>query len=84
MSIREIPRSFVYTCDGCKVEHTQENAGGHYANSRPPHWATLKIAREAYDSHGAACADASLERLLCKDCAGKVFAAVNTSLSSRD
>ncbi len=80
MAIREIPRAFVYVCDGCKQEHTQENAGGHYSNSRPPHWANLKIARDAYDFQGAACADASIERLLCEDCATKVFNAVNKSL----
>lgn len=83
MAIQEIPRAFLYVCDGCKAEHKQENAGGHYSNSRPSHWATLKIGREAYDFQGAACADASIERLLCESCATKVFAAVNTAIGGQ-
>lgn len=81
MSIREIPRAFVYVCDGCKTEHTQENAGGHYSHSRPPHWASIKIGRDAYDFQGAAVADGSIERLLCEECATKTIASINAALS---
>ena len=92
MSIREIPRAFVYICDGCSKEHKQENANGHYTDSRPPHWIRLKLARTAYDYQGrtaydyqgAACADASIERLLCEDCSPKVEAAISAAVSSND
>lgn len=43
MAIREVPRSFVYTCDGCGQEHTQAGADGHYTNSTPPLWGRLRI-----------------------------------------
>ena len=42
MTIREIPRSFEYECDGCGSLHVQHNAGGHYTNSRPPEWFALR------------------------------------------
>lgn len=38
MSIREIPKSYLYGCDRCNTEHHQENAHGHYTNSTPPGW----------------------------------------------
>ena len=77
MSIREIPRSFVYTCDACGIEHLQENAGGHYTDSRPPLWERLKLHRTAVDYQGTPCADASIERLLCDRCAAIISKAVN-------
>lgn len=80
MTIREIPRSFLYVCDGCGTEHKQENASGHYFDSRPPHWTRLKLGRTAYDYQGAACADGSIERLLCPDCSSKVANAINAAL----
>jgi len=80
MAIREIPKSYEYTCDGCQFVHIQENASGHYFNSRPPHWASLTFARDAYDYQGAACADATVKRLLCAMCAGKVALAINAAL----
>jgi hypothetical protein len=43
MSIREVPKSYVYTCDVCNAEHVQENANGCYTNSTPPGWSTIKI-----------------------------------------
>lgn len=80
MGIQEIPRAFLYVCDGCGDEHKQENAGGHYSNSRPPHWSNLKIGRDAYDAQGAAVADGSIERLLCTKCGEKAFVAINAAL----
>lgn len=61
MSIREIPKSYEYQCDGCPVTHVQEHAGGHYTNSTPPHWVTV-IIRGGEGSGGGA------EKLLCPDC----------------
>jgi hypothetical protein len=75
--IREIPRAFVCIRDSCKTEHRQENAGGHYTDSRPPHWIRLKIARSAHDYQGYACADASVERLLCDTCADRILGIIN-------
>ncbi len=75
MSVREIAASFEITCDGCKAVVSQ-----HHKN-RPPHWVDLHILRDAYDFQGAAVADASVKRLLCDDCASKVFAAINAALS---
>jgi len=42
MTIKEIPRSYEYTCDKCGAKHNQENASGHYHNSTPPDWLSLK------------------------------------------
>lgn len=81
MGIKEIPRAFLYVCDGCGNEHMQENAGGHYTDSRPARWTRLKLARTAYDYQGAACADGSIERLLCEECSAKVEAAINVALA---
>jgi hypothetical protein len=80
MGIREVPKSYVYTCDGCRKEHTQENASGHYLNSRPKYWSTLKVGRDAYDYQGCAVADGSIERLLCDSCSEKVMKAINKAL----
>lgn len=68
MTIREIPRAFVYECDGCGLEHKQENAGGHYTDSRPDGWGrvTLKYA-----------ANFELERLLCPKCLTRVKDAID-------
>lgn len=77
MAIREIPKQFEYTCDACGTKHLQENAGGHYTDSRPPHWTRLKIARTAYDYQGSACADNSIERLLCPPCSDDIIGAIN-------
>lgn len=40
--IREIPKSFEYTCDRCNTTHRQESAEGHYTESTPPGWMTVK------------------------------------------
>jgi hypothetical protein len=40
--IREIPKSFEYTCDRCGATHRQESAEGHYTESTPPEWLTIK------------------------------------------
>jgi len=60
MDIEEIPRAFRYNCDGCPVYHKQENANGHYPNSTPPRWNTIKVT--------SATSSESFERLFCEDC----------------
>lgn len=75
--IREVPRSFVYECDACGAEHVQENASGHYTNSRPSQWMTLKLERDATDYQGAAVASADVKLLLCLSCGPRISAAVN-------
>lgn len=83
MGITEIPRSFLYTCDGCGEEHKQENAGGHYTESRPPFWSNLIMRRSAYDS-GMAVADASIIKLLCVRCSDRVEYAIKATLPKRE
>ena len=78
MTIREIPRAFEYRCDVCGKTHVQENAGGHYTDSRPDRWARLIIRQDAHDFQGQAVADGSIERLLCDDCRPGIIAAINT------
>lgn len=77
MAIREIPRAFIYACDVCGAEHRQENAGGHYTDSRPPYWVGLIFAQHAYDYQGSAVADGTVKRLLCADCAKEAQELVN-------
>jgi hypothetical protein len=83
MAIREIPKSFEYQCDVCGKTHLQENANGHYTNSRPPHWAWLMVKQDAYDYQGAAVADGSINRLLCDECRPSLVEAVNAWAASR-
>jgi hypothetical protein len=77
MSVHEIPKSFVYACDCCGRQHVQENANGHYSDSRPSGWARLIFRQGAEDFQGAEVADASIERLLCRDCRSVVGNAIN-------
>jgi hypothetical protein len=70
MAIREVPKSFVYTCDMCSEEHVQENAGGHYTNSLPPTWSF---------KHGSI--DEVL--LLCSECAEYMSEAITTVKAGR-
>lgn len=69
MTIEKIPQSFRYICDVCKAVHVQENASGHYTDSRPPYWAWLILAQDAHDYQGTAVADMTAKRLLCGKCA---------------
>lgn len=82
MSIREIPRAFEYTCDGCGAVHLQKNAAGHYTDSRPPHWIRLKIGQTAYDHQNVAVADASVEHLFCEECAGAINMAYDGAIEA--
>jgi hypothetical protein len=77
MPIVEIPKSFRYICDGCGFEHLQENASGHYTDSRPPKWAKLMFARDALDYLGDAAADATIKLLLCPTCQVRVAMLLN-------
>lgn len=63
MAIREIPKSYEYTCDKCSYTHIQENASGHYTNSTPYGWSRLKwrVARDNEDETNL---------LLCMACTG--------------
>jgi RNase P subunit RPR2 len=64
MTIEEIPKSYQYTCDRCGHVHIQTNASGHYSNSTPPHWATVKVV--GYDFK-------SIERLYCEKCSTPIL-----------
>ena len=80
MPVREIPKAYEYECDGCGKKHLQENANGHYTDSRPPRWSRLILKRTAYDHQGSACADATVDRLFCDECTSKVARAINNVL----
>jgi len=80
MAIQEIPKAFLYICDGCGAEHLQKNASGHYTNSTPAHWATLILRQDAYDFQGCAVADGTITRLLCEECTSKATKAINSAL----
>lgn len=45
MTVEEIPRSFKYTCDSCGTYHIQQGSTGHYTESTPPNWMTIKTFR---------------------------------------
>lgn len=61
MTVREIPRSFVYACDSCGQEHVQDNAGGHYTGSRPVGWVGYVVRTDDHPNHND-------QRLLCETC----------------
>lgn len=83
MTVREIPKAFEYICDCCGKKHVQENANGHYTNSRPSHWAQLIFRQAAEDFQGQEVADATVERLLCPDCRSVVGKAINDACAGR-
>jgi hypothetical protein len=70
MGIKEIPKSYRYTCEGCGAFLTQENADGHYINSTPRGWATVIVNTN----------DASryIEKLFCNDCQEPVIKMITT------
>lgn len=84
MSVTEIPKSYKYTCDLCGTVHVQENANGHYTDSRPPYWSRLTLARDAHDFQGAPVADATVKRLLCPKCTTLVAEAINSVHPSKE
>lgn len=77
MAIRTIPQSYEYSCDVCGKTHLQENASGHYTDSRPPHWSRLTLARHAYDFQGSTVADGTVSKLLCEYCTTLISEAIN-------
>lgn len=74
MAVREIAARFEIVCDGCAktVEQNSKN--------RPEYWSKLILQRDAYDFQGSACADATVERLLCANCTTKIAGAINAAL----
>lgn len=73
MTIKEVPKSYVYTCDLCGAEHVQENAGGHYSNSTPPDWMKLMVGgngrRWSYPGE-------PINKLLCESCGERTLQAI--------
>jgi putative lipase involved disintegration of autophagic bodies len=43
MGVQEIPKQYKYVCDICKKEHIQENANGHYWESTPEGWSSVRV-----------------------------------------
>jgi hypothetical protein len=60
MTVYEVPKSYQYECDNCKCTHLQESASGHYANSTPPGWMTVRVVKNENA--------APFESLLCGRC----------------
>lgn len=83
MTVIEIPKAYLYTCDCCGITHRQENASGHYSNSRPSGWHRLKWDADALDYQGCAVGSAAFERLLCPDCGVLVRGSINKIVESR-
>lgn len=77
MSVREIPVSYEFTCDGCGATEQQAS------KSRPNYWCDLTVAQDAYDYSGAAVADGTIKRSLCSDCRADVVKAINDAMASR-
>ncbi len=77
MGIREIPKSFEYICDVCQTTHVQQNANGHYTDSRPPSWGRLTLSCDALDWQGAPVADGTTKLLLCEKCLRSAAALVD-------
>lgn len=73
MAIREIPKSYHYTCDLCGAKHVQQNANGHYENSTPPDWMRLRV-----DSNGTRFSYPAqpLDKLLCTSCGERTLSAI--------
>ena len=74
MAVKEVPVSYIHTCDGCKCEETTKT------KTRPKFWSELKLLQDAYDYQGCAVADGSISRSLCLNCTSKVTKAINASL----
>ena len=77
MTVETIPQAFRYICDICGHVHIQENATGHYTDSKPPHWYKLRILADADDWQGQVVAGHDIERLLCSTCGPIITAALN-------
>lgn len=63
MSVREIPKSYVYTCDSCRKE-CQNSKGG----KRPTGWHLLNWYADVLDYYNSTITNTSFEHLLCPDC----------------
>lgn len=72
MAVREVPRSFVYICDVCSKQHTQENAGGMYTEGVPPTWSKLQVSKLQVFEEGSRV----VNLLLCDTCAHTALTAL--------
>jgi len=75
MAIKEISKSYIFICDGCRKEHRQEHL------RRPSHWMKFILERNALDYQGHAVADGTIKRLLCDVCGEKIGEAINKVVS---
>lgn len=74
--IKEIPKSFEYTCARCGAVHIQESAHGHYTESLPVGWAWLRtLAQAGYKRE---------EFLFCSSCADFVNQLVTHYLFTKE
>jgi hypothetical protein len=83
MSVYEIPKSFKYVCDVCGAAHVQENANGHYTDSRPPRWGYVDVRQALIDLDGDEVGDASVSHLLCQQCLPVISKAIKDAAKTR-
>lgn len=73
MSIKSVPESKVWICDGCNTEVESKH--------KPSYWTKLKWLRDAHDFQGHAVASDNVERDFCMACSGKLATAINDAFS---
>jgi hypothetical protein len=78
MSVTQVPSTATWECDGCHGKEETVNA-----DSRPKHWSTLHVKRDAYDFQDAPVADASIERDLCPECTDNIINIINDFASAQ-
>lgn len=74
MATARIPEQYAHTCDSCQQVVTTPTS------ARPKYWAKLIIQQDSYDFQGAAVADGSIERILCRECIERAVTAINESM----
>lgn len=72
MAIESIPASYKYQCDRCRMTHLQKNANGHYLESTPPGWRTLKMLEGVRMDRDDSTSPSRWELLLCEPCGGAI------------
>lgn len=70
---KTIPEKKITICDGCKSECTHSTA------RKSAH---LKVQQSVLDWSNTPCANGDVEYDFCDECIGKVFAAINETLTS--
>ena len=78
MATRVIPQQVEVTCDCCGIVTTKA-----FGKGRAVMQAKLTFKRSALDAQGMPCADATVDRDLCDECAIAIGDAINAVCSQR-